>query len=107
MSKKIIFGADLIKELKKYGLNDIAEVPTKYKNSTVTIYFMFSVVSNIDNLTYKTPYIEFTVDEETDGFISGTMFLNGADGMGIEFDSYNDVKYFIENAQYSKKDLTE
>ena len=104
---KIEFGNDLIKELKKYGLNKIGEVATKYKNGIVTINFMYSMVSNINKLTDKTPYIEFDIDEETDGFISGAMFLEGADGMGTEFDTYEDVKYFIENAQWNKKDLTE
>ena len=107
MSKKIIFGNDLAKELKKYGLNKIAEVPTKYKNGITTIYYMYSVVSNIDKLTIKTPYIEYTTDEETDGFIMGVMFPQGQEGINIEFDSFEDVKYFISHAEYSKTDLTE
>ena len=107
MSKKIIFGNDLAKELKKYGLNKIAEVPTKYKNGITTIYYMYSVVSNIDKLTIKTPYIEYTTDEETDGFIMGTMFPQGGDGLGIQFDTFEDVKYFISHAEYSHADLTE
>ena len=56
MSKKIVFGNDLAKELKKYGLNKIAEVPTKYKDGITTIYYMYSMVSNIDKLGYKTVY---------------------------------------------------
>ena len=107
MSKKIVFGNDLVKELKKYGLNKIGEVPTKYKNGITTIYYMWSVVSNIDKLEYKTPYIEYTTDEETDGFIMGTMFPQGNDGLGTQFDTFEDVKYFIDNAEYSNKDLTE
>ena len=107
MSKKIVFGNDLAKELKKYGLNKIGEVPTKYKNGITTIYYMWSVVSNIDKLGYKTPYIEYTTDEETDGFIMGTMFPQGNDGLGTQFDTFEDVKYFISHAEYSNKDLTE
>ena len=107
MSKKIEFGNDLVKELKKYGLHEIGEVPTKYKNGITTIYCMWSVVSNIDKLGYKTPYIEYTIDEETDGFIMGTMFPQGGDGLGIQFDTFEDVKYFINNAEYSNADLTE
>lgn len=107
MSKKIVFGNDLAKELKKYGLNKISEVPTKYKNGITTIDYMWSVVSNIDKLGYKTPYIEYTTDEETDGFIMGVMFPQGQEGMNTEFDSYEDVKYFISHAEYSKTDLTE
>lgn len=42
---KIVFGNDLIKELKKYGLNKIGEVATKYKNGIVTINFMYSMVN--------------------------------------------------------------
>lgn len=107
MGKKIVFGSDLAKELKKYGLNKIGEVPTKYKNGITTIYYMWSVVSNIDKLGYKTPYIEYTTDEETDGFITGTMFPQGGDGLGTQFDTFEDVKYFINNAEYSNADLTE
>lgn len=107
MSKKIIFGNDLVKELKKYGLNEIGEVPTKYKNGITTIYYMWSVVSNIDKLGYKTPYIEYTTDEETDGFIMGTMFPQGNDGLGTQFDTFEDVKYFINHAEYNNADLTE
>lgn len=107
MSKKIVFGNDLTKELKKYGLNKIGEVPTKYKNGITTIYYMWSVVSNIDKLGYKTPYIEYTTDEETDGFIMGTMFPQGGDGLGTQFDTFEDIKYFISHAEYSNVDLTE
>lgn len=107
MSKKIVFGNDLAKELKKYGLNKIGEVPTKYKNGITTIYYMYSVVSNINKLTIKTPYLEYTTDEETDGFIMGVMFPQGQEGMSTEFDSFEDVKYFISHAEYSHADLTE
>lgn len=107
MSKKIVFGNDLAKELKKYGLNKIGEVPTKYKNGITTIYYMWSVVSNIDKLGYKTPYIEYTTDEETDGFIMGTMFPQGNNGLGTQFDTFEDVKYFISHAEYNNADLTE
>lgn len=102
MSKKIIFGNDLVKELKKYGLNKIAEVPTKYKNGITTIYYMYSIVNDMDKLTIKTPFLEYTTDEETDGFIDGVMFPQGQEGEHIEFDSFEDVKYFI-----SRADLTE
>lgn len=68
---------------------------------------MYSIVSDIDKLTYSTLYVEFTIDEETDGFIMGVMYLEGGDGIGTQFDTYDDVKYFIDNAKYSNGDLTE
>ena len=103
MSDKIVFGNDLIKVLEKeYKLNKLAEVPTKYKNGITTIDFTYGKVKEIDDLKYDKPYIEFTIDDETDGFISGTMYLEGG-VKGIQFDSYDDLKYFMKNAKWSEK----
>lgn len=105
MSNKIIFGADLIDVLEnKYNMNKLDEVPTKYKNGVTTVDFIYG--KNIDDLKYDKPYVEFSIDDETDGFISGTMYLNGG-VEGIQFDSWEDLKYFMKNAKWteSKKSL--
>jgi hypothetical protein len=102
MTNKIMFGADLIKVLEKeYKLNKLGEVPTKYKNGVTTIDFIYGKEKNIDDLKYDKPYIEFTVDDETDGFISGTMYPNGG-VEGIQFDSWEDLKYFMKNAKWTE-----
>lgn len=102
MANKIIFGADLIKVLEKeYKLNKLGEVPTKYKNGITTIDFIYGKEKDIDDLKYDKPYVEFTVDNETDGFISGTMYLNGG-VEGIQFDSWEDLKYFMKNAKWTE-----
>ena len=42
MSSKIIFGSDLIDVLEnKYNMNKLSEVPTKYKNGTTIIDFIY------------------------------------------------------------------
>ena len=102
MANKIIFGADLIDVLEnKYNMNKLGEVPTKYKNGITTIDFIYGKEKDIDDLKYDKPYIEFTVDDETDGFISGTMYLNGG-VEGIQFDSWEDLKYFMKNAKWTE-----
>ena len=102
MANKIIFGADLIKVLEKeYKLNKLGEVPTKYKNGVTTIDFIYGKEKDIDDLKYDKPYIEFSIDDETDGFISGTMYPNGG-VEGIQFDSYDDIKYFMKNAKWTE-----
>lgn len=102
MANKIMFGADLIKVLEKeYKLNKLGEVPTKYKNGITTIDFIYGKEKDIDDLKYNKPYIEFSIDDETDGFISGTMYLNGG-VEGIQFDSYDDLKYFMKNAKWTE-----
>ena len=109
MANKIIFGADLIKVLEKeYKLNKLGEVPTKYKNGVTTIDFIYGKEKDIDDLKYNKPYVEFSIDDETDGFISGTMYLNGG-VEGIQFDSWEDLKYFMKNAKWteSKKSIKE
>lgn len=52
--------------------------------------------------------LNFSIDDETDGFISGTMYLNGG-VEGIQFDSWEDLKYFIKNAKWteSRKSMKE
>ena len=109
MANKIIFGADLIDVLEnKYNMNKLGEVPTKYKNGITTIDFIYGKEKDIDDLKYDKPYVEFSIDDETDGFISGTMYLNGG-VEGIQFDSWEDLKYFMKNAKWteSRKSLKE
>ena len=102
MTNKIIFGADLIDVLEnKYNMNQLANVPTKYKNGVTTIDFIYGKEKEIDDLKYNKPYIEFSIDDETDGFISGTMYLNGG-VEGIQFDSWEDLKYFMKNAKWTE-----
>ena len=102
MANKIIFGADLIDVLEnKYNMNQLANVPTKYKNGVTTIDFIYGKEKDIDDLKYDKPYVEFSIDDETDGFISGTMYLNGG-VEGIQFDSWEDLKYFMKNAKWTE-----
>lgn len=109
MANKIIFGADLIDVLEnKYNMNQLANVPVKYKNGVTTIDFIYGKEKDIDDLKYDKPYVEFSIDDETDGFISGTMYLNGG-VEGIQFDSWEDLKYFMKNAKWteSRKSMKE
>ena len=106
MSSKIIFGSDLIDVLEnKYNMNKLGEVPTKYKNGITIIDFIYGKEKDIDDLKYNKPYVEFSIDDETDGFISGTMYLNGVES--VQFDSWEDLKYFVKNAKWteSKKSM--
>lgn len=101
MTSKIIFGSDLIDVLEnKYNMNKLSEVPTKYKNGVTIIDFIYGKEKDIDDLKYNKPYVEFSIDDETDGFISGTMYLNGVEG--IQFDSWEDLKYFMKNAKWTE-----
>ena len=103
MSNKIMFGADLIKVLEKeYKLNKLGEVPTKYKNGVTTIDFIYGKEKDIDDLKYNKPYVEFSIDDETDGFICGTMYLNGVES--VQFDSWDDLKYFMKNAKWTESE---
>lgn len=109
MANKIIFGVDLIDVLEnKYNMNKLGEVLTKYKNGVTTVDFIYGKEKNIDDLKYDKPYVEFSIDDETDGFISGTMYLNGG-VEGVQFDSWEDLKYFMKNAKWteSRKSLKE
>ena len=104
MSNKIIFGSDLIDVLEnKYNMNKLGEVPTKYKNDITIIDFIYGKEKDIDDLKYNKPYVEFSIDDETDGFISGTMYLNGG-VEGIQFDSWEDLKYFVKNAKWTESE---
>lgn len=108
MSSKIIFGSDLIDVLEnKYNMNKLGEVPTKYKNGVTIIDFIYGKEKDIDDLKYNKPYVEFSINDETDGFISGTMYLNGVES--VQFDSWEDLKYFVKNAKWteSRKSLKE
>lgn len=101
MSSKIIFGSDLIDVLEnKYNMNKLGEVPTKYKNGVTIIDFIYGKEKDIDDLKYNKPYVEFSIDDETDGFISGTMYLNGVES--VQFDSWEDLKYFMKNAKWTE-----
>ena len=101
MLSKIIFGSDLIDVLEnKYNMNKLAEVPTKYKNGITIIDFIYGKEKDIDDLKYNKPYVEFSIDDETDGFISGTMYLNGVES--VQFDSWDDLKYFVKNAKWTE-----
>ena len=103
MTSKIIFGSDLIDVLEnKYNMNKLSEVPTKYKNGVTMIDFIYGKEKDIDDLKYNKPYVEFSIDDETDGFISGTMYLNGVEG--IQFDSWEDLKYFMKNAKWTESE---
>lgn len=103
MANKIMFGADLIKVLEKeYKLNKLGEVPTKYKNGVTTIDFIYGKEKDIDDLKYNKAYVEFSIDDETDGFISGTMYLNGVES--VRFDSWDDLKYFMKNAKWTESE---
>lgn len=101
MSSKIIFGSDLIDVLEnKYNMNKLSEVPTKYKNGVTIIDFIYGKEKDIDDLKYNKPYVEFSIDDETDGFISGTMYLNGVES--VQFDDWYDLKYFVKNAKWTE-----
>lgn len=103
MANKIMFGADLIKVLEKeYKLNKLGEVPTKYKNGITIIDFIYGKEKDIDDLKYNKPYVEFSIDDETDRFISGTMYLNGVES--VQFDSWDDLKYFMKNAKWTESE---
>ena len=103
MSSKIIFGSDLIDVLEnKYNMNKLGEVPTKYKNGITIIDFIYGKEKDIDDLKYNKPYVEFSIDDETDGFISGTMYLNGVES--VQFDSWDDLKYFVKNAKWTESE---
>ena len=103
MSSKIIFGSDLIDVLEnKYNMNKLAEVPTKYKNGITIIDFIYGKEKDIDDLKYNKPYVEFSIDDETDGFIGGTMYLNGVES--VQFDSWEDLKYFVKNAKWTESE---
>ena len=108
MTSKIIFGSDLIDVLEnKYNMNKLSEVPTKYKNGVTIIDFIYGKEKDIDDLKYNKPYVEFSIDDETDGFISGTLYLNGVES--VQFDDWYDLKYFVKNAKWteSSKNLKE
>ena len=83
-------------------MNKLGEVPTKYKNGVTIIDFIYGKEKDIDDLKYNKPYVEFSIDDETDGFISGTMYLNGVES--VQFDSWDDLKYFMKNAKWTESE---
>ena len=102
-SKKFHYGEEIIKFLDKYGYNKRGESFEEYRDySTVT--YMYAIPQG---MRPQTPYVEFTVDADNDAFIFGEYFTDGRKGYSTEFDSVEDLEYFISNANYSNVDLTE
>ena len=102
-SKKFHYGEEIIKFLDKYGYNKRGESFEEYRDySTVT--YMYAIPQG---MRPQTPYVEFTVDADNDAFIFGEFFTDGRKGYSTEFDSVEDLEYFISNANYSNVDLTE
>lgn len=102
-SKKFQYGDEIIKFLEKYGYNKRGEDFEQNKDySTVT--YMYAIPKG---MRPQTPYVEFTVDADNDAFIFGEFFTDGRKGYSTEFDSVEDLEYFVSNANYSNVDLTE
>ena len=102
-SKKFHYGEEIIKFLEKYGYNKRGEDFEQNKDySTVT--YMYAIPHG---MRPQTPYVEFTVDADNDAFIFGEFFTDGRKGYSTEFDSVEDLEYFVSNANYSNVDLTE
>lgn len=101
--KKFQYGDEIIKFLEKYGYNKHDEDFEQNKDySTVT--YMYAIPHG---MRPQTPYVEFTVDADNGAFIFGEYFTDGRKGYSTEFDSVEDLKYFVSNANYSNVDLTE
>lgn len=101
--KKFQYGDEIIKFLEKYGYNKRGEDFEQNKDySTVT--YMYAIPHG---MRPQTPYVEFTVDADNDAFIFGEYFTDGRKGYSTEFDSVEDLEYFVSNANYSNVDLTE
>lgn len=103
MSKKFIYGQEIIDFLEGYGYNKRGEDFEQNRNYA-TVTYMYAIPKG---MRPQTPYVEFTVDADNDAFIFGEFFTDGRKGYSTEFDSVEDLKYFIENANYSNVDLTE
>ena len=102
-SKKFHYGEEIIKFLDKYGYNKRGE-DFEQKKDYSTVTYMYAIPKG---MRPQTPYVEFTVDADNDAFIFGEFFTDGRKGYSTEFDSVEDLEYFISNANYSKVDLTE
>ena len=102
-SKKFHYGEEIIKFLDKYGYNKRGE-DFEQKKDYSTVTYMYAIPKG---MRPQTPYVEFTVDADNDAFIFGEFFTDGRKGYSTEFDSVEDLEYFISNANYSNVDLTE
>lgn len=101
--KKFQYGDEVINFLENYGYYKRGEDFEQYKDySTVT--YMYAIPKS---MRPQTPYIEFTVDADNDAFIFGEYFTDGRKGYSTEFDSVEDLEYFVSNANYENVDLTE
>lgn len=103
MSKKFKYGEEIIKFLEKYGYNKRGEDFEQFKDYA-TVTYMYAIPNG---MRPQTPYVEFTVDADNDGFIFGEFFTDGRKGYSTKFDSVEDLEWFISNANYSNVDLTE
>lgn len=103
MSKKFRYGNEIIKFLEKYGYHKRGEAFEQFKDSSMVTY-MYAIPQG---MRPQTPYVEFSVDADNDAFISGVVAPDGRKGYESEFDSVEDLEWFIENANYSNVDLTE
>lgn len=102
-SKKFHYGEEIIKFLDKYGYNKRGE-DFEQKKDYSTVTYMYAIPHG---MRPQTPYVEFTVDADNDAFIFGEFFTDGRKGYSTEFDSVEDLEYFVSNANYSNVDLTE
>lgn len=102
-SKKFHYGEEIIKFLDKYGYNKRGE-DFEQEKDYATVTYMYAIPQG---MRPQTPYVEFTVDADNDAFIFGEFFTDGRKGYSTEFDSVEDLEYFISNANYSNVDLTE
>ena len=102
-SKKFHYGEEIIKFLDKYGYNKCGE-DFEQKKDYSTVTYMYAIPKG---MRPQTPYVEFTVDADNDAFIFGEYFTDGRKGYSTEFDSVEDLEYFVSNANYSNVDLTE
>jgi len=101
--KKFQYGEEIIKFLDKYGYNKCGE-DFEQKKDYSTVTYMYAIPKG---MRPQTPYVEFTVDADNDAFIFGEFFTDGRKGYSTEFDSVEDLEYFVSNANYSNVDLTE
>lgn len=102
-SKKFQYGDEIIKFLEKYGYNKRGE-DFEQEKDYATVTYMYAIPKG---MRPQTPYVEFTVDADNDAFIFGEYFTDGRKGYSAEFDSVEDLEYFVSNANYSNVDLTE
>ncbi len=101
--KKFQYGDEVINFLENYGYYKRGEDFEQHEDySTVTYMYAIS-----QGMRPQTPYVEFTVDADNDAFIFGEYFTDGRKGYSTEFDSVEDLEYFVSHANYKNSDLTE